>query len=266
MQEVELLSRLVLQVYFGLLGDVAISRGFHIAQLLSSIEEHLVVDLYLVDGFYLFLDGDEGSVGLDADPLDIAVGDHDVEVHVVGDESVCDEVVVVFNAQMVESLQALADYLSYRCDECRLAVDSLQLGSFFEALFAIIRLVHLPEEVILAKEKVIGSGLNDSSIVQFNGYALIHQRCVDKSNTIQLKFSLSLVVRVNFIVGFELVNALLLVPRHQNASIASEASLLVLEKGCDLLVGCDLVGLHGCVILVKVAIDDEVDVGRDFLP
>ena len=67
--------------------------------------------LNLINGLYLFLDENERSVGLYADLFNISVWDHDVEVHVVGDQSVCDEVVVGLHAEMVEGLQALADGL-----------------------------------------------------------------------------------------------------------------------------------------------------------
>lgn len=113
MQEVELISRFVLQVDLGLLWDVLISWSFAISKLFSCIEQHLAMDLNLVDGLDLFLDVNKGSVGFNANLFDIVVRDHDIQVHVVGNEAVCYEVVVVFHAKMVESLQALAHLLRY---------------------------------------------------------------------------------------------------------------------------------------------------------
>lgn len=61
---------------------------------------------------------------------------------------------------------------------------------------------------------MIGSGLNDSSIIQLNGYALAQLRCMHKSNTVKLKLSLIFIVRVHLIIDFELINALQLIPSH----------------------------------------------------
>lgn len=87
-----------------------------------------------------------------------------------------------------------------------------------------------------------------------------------KSNAVKLKFSTYFIVRVHLIIDFELINALHLIPSHQNASIASKASLFILEESCDSLIGRDFIGFQCRIILVEVAIDDEIDILGDFLP
>lgn len=61
---------------------------------------------------------------------------------------------------------------------------------------------------------MIGSGLNDGSIIQLNGYALAQLRYMHKRNAVKLKFSLIFIVRVHLIIDFELINALQLIPSH----------------------------------------------------
>lgn len=79
--------------------------------------------LNLVNGLYLFLDENERSCGLYADPFYISVWDHDVEVHVVSDQSIYDEVVVFLHAEMVKRLHALADCLGDGYNELSLVIE-----------------------------------------------------------------------------------------------------------------------------------------------
>lgn len=68
----------------------------------------------------------------------------------MGDESVCYEVVIGLHAEVVEGLQPLADGLGDGCDLCRLLIEYFERGAFFEALLAVVWLIDLPEDVVLA--------------------------------------------------------------------------------------------------------------------
>lgn len=87
-----------------------------------------------------------------------------------------------------------------------------------------------------------------------------------ESNAVKLEFSAYFIVRVHLIIDFELINTLHLIPSHQDTSIAPEASLFILEEGCYSLIGRDFIRLQCRIILVEVAIDDEIDILGDFLP